>query len=51
MVVRRKRIFIIATFLLITAIAVVLYVGFFTEDKKTEYDGVLALNSSFELNE
>jgi hypothetical protein len=40
--IRKKRIFIIATFLIVTAIAVVLCVGYFTEDEKTVYDGTLA---------
>lgn len=41
MIIRKKRIFIITTFLIVTAIAVVLCVGYFTDDKKTEYDGTL----------
>ncbi|NLO10286.1 MAG: hypothetical protein GX129_10540 [Clostridiales bacterium] len=45
MIVKKRKIFIIATFLVIAAIAVVLCVGYFTEDKKTEFDGVLAINS------
>lgn len=42
MIVKKRRIFILAAFLIITAVIVVLCVGYFTEDKKTEYDGVLA---------
>lgn len=41
MLVRKKKIFIIATFLIVAAIAIVLCVGYFTDDKKTEYDGTL----------
>jgi hypothetical protein len=41
MIIRRKKILFITTFLIVTAIAVVLCVGYFTEDKKTEYDGTL----------
>jgi hypothetical protein len=48
MIVKKRKVFIIATFLLIMAIAVVLCVGYFTEDKKTEFDGVLALISIFD---
>lgn len=42
MLVKKRRMFLIATFIIVTAIAVVLYVGFFTKDEKTDYDGVLA---------
>ncbi len=41
MIFRKKRIFLIATFLIVTAIAVVLCVGYFTKEKKTDYDGTL----------
>jgi hypothetical protein len=41
MLVRKKKTFIIATFLIVAAIAIVLCVGYFTEDKKNEYDGTL----------
>ncbi len=51
MIVKGKKIIIIVTFIIITAIAVVLCVGYFTEDKKTEYDGVLAMESSIDLDE
>lgn len=46
MIVKKRKIFIIATFLIITAIAVVLCVGYLTEDKKTDYNGTLVLYSS-----
>jgi len=39
--VRKRRIFVIATFLIIAAIAVVLCVGFFADEKKKEIDGTL----------
>lgn len=42
MIVKKRKIVIIAAFLIVTAIIVVLCVGYFTEDKKTEYDGTLA---------
>lgn len=41
MIIRKKRIFLIATFLIVTAIVVVLCVGYFTDNGKTEYDGTL----------
>lgn len=41
MLFKKRRIFIIATFLIITAIAVALCVGYLTEDKKSEYEGTL----------
>lgn len=47
----KKRILLIATFLIITAIAVVLCIGYFTEEKKNEYDGILAINSSMASRE
>lgn len=51
MIVKGRKIFIIATFIIVTAIVVVLCVGYFAEDKKTEYDGVLAMESSIDLDE
>lgn len=41
MIFRWKRIYIIATLLIVVAIAVVLCVGHFTEEEKTVYDGTL----------
>jgi|LSQX01.2.fsa_nt_gb uncharacterized protein YpmB len=43
MIVKKRKIFIIATFIIITAIIVVLCVGYLTDEKKTEYDGTLAI--------
>ncbi|NLK99150.1 MAG: hypothetical protein GX271_00615 [Clostridiales bacterium] len=51
MIVKRRRIFIVATFLVVAAIAVVLCVGYFTEEKKTDYDGILAHIEYLELGE
>lgn len=47
--VKKRRIFLIATFLIVTAIAIVLCVGYFTEDKKTEYNGTLAMTENVEM--
>ena len=41
MVIKRKKIIILTTILIVTAIAVVLCVGYFSADKKIEYDGIL----------
>lgn len=41
MVVKKRKVFLIATFLIIVAIVVVLFVGYFTGDKKNEYEGTL----------
>lgn len=43
MIVKKRKIFLIAIFLIVTAIVIVLCVGLFKEDKKTEYDGTLAI--------
>lgn len=51
MIVKRRRIFVIATLLLVTAIVVVLCVGYFTEDKKIQYDGTLVKIEKVELAE
>ncbi|MDD4112276.1 MAG: hypothetical protein PHC56_04490 [Herbinix sp.] len=51
MIVNGRKIFIIGTFIIVMAIVVVLCVGYFTEDKKTEYDGVLVINTSIDLKE
>lgn len=40
-VVKKQKVFLIATFLIIAAIVVVLFVGYFTGDKKKEYEGTL----------
>lgn len=39
--IRKRRIFFVATFLIIAAIAVVLCVGFLTDEKKRDIDGTL----------
>jgi len=39
--IRKKRLFVVATFLIIAAIAVVLCVGFLANDKEKEIDGTL----------
>lgn len=41
MAVKKRRIFIIATFLIITAITVAICVGLLKEEEKNEYDGIL----------
>lgn len=41
MVIRKRKLFFITTFIIIAAIAVVLFVGYFTGDKKIDYDGTL----------
>lgn len=49
MLIKKRRLLIITTFLIVTAIAVVLCVGYFTEDKKTEYNGTLAMTENVEM--
>jgi len=41
LVIKKRRIIFLATFLIIAAIAVVLCVGFLTEEKKRDIDGTL----------
>lgn len=41
MVVKKRKVFLITTFLIIAAIVVVLFVGYFTGEKKVEYEGTL----------
>ncbi len=41
MMLKKRRIFLLGAFLIIAALAVALWVGFFTGDKKSEYDGTL----------
>lgn len=41
MMTKKRRLFVIATFLIIAAIAVVICVGFLTDEKKKEMDGTL----------
>lgn len=41
MVIKKRRFFFVATFLIIAAITLVLFVGYFTREKTTEYDGTL----------
>ena len=51
MIVKKRRIFVIATLLIVMAILVVLCVGYFTDDKLKEYDGTLVRMESVELAE
>jgi|GEM_PF-2526613 hypothetical protein len=41
MVLKRKKIILLATIIIVTAIAVALFVGFLSSDEKTEYEGTL----------
>lgn len=41
MVVKKRKLFFITTFLIVAAIAVVLFVGYFKGDKDNSYDGTL----------
>ena len=41
MTVKRKKLFFIATFIIIAAVAIVLCVGLFTQRQKSEFDGTL----------
>lgn len=41
MLIKKRRLFFITTFIIIAAIAVVLFVGYYTGDKKIDYDGTL----------
>lgn len=41
MLLKKRKLILVATFLIIAAIALVLFVGYFTGDKKYEYEGTL----------
>ncbi|CUH93533.1 hypothetical protein [Herbinix luporum] len=49
MMLKKRRIFLLGAFLIIAALAVALWVGFFTGDKKSEYDGTLVEVSTDEI--
>lgn len=45
MTVKKKKIFLITTFIIITAVVIVLCVGYFTKNPISEYDGTLVESS------
>ena len=49
MMLKKRRIFLLGAFLIIADLAVALWVGFFTGDKKSEYDGTLVEVSTDEI--
>lgn len=46
MILKRKKLILITTFIIVTALAIVLCVGYFTKNMENEFDGTLVDNSN-----